>query len=162
MRLFFTLSSLLINLIFCSISVDPLCIAKDEYKISVDHEVTYGDRLYEFMNSCRESNIYALFARKLIINGEDYGPAYYKASPIIEGERSKPWAIIYVVPRLDFGKIDLYIGLDTKDKTAVKSMKSSLVTREIFMTGANVRVEHVIVNGIDYGETFIHTVLESF
>ena len=135
-------------------------LTNEVFSIFSYHQVRYGYRFCEFEKSCKESNIDELFARKLIINGKDYGPAYYRASPIFVGKKSEPWGMVYVVPSLDFGTIDRYSGLDPGDKEAVDCMKASLVTSEIFMTKTNVLVQQVMVNGMDYGEKFIRSKME--
>jgi hypothetical protein len=67
--------------------------------------------------------------------------------------------LIYVVRSLNFGTVPKYAGLQIEDKEGVRKMKNDLVDKKIFCRH-NVRVDHVIVNGIDYEDEHKGTILE--
>ena len=134
---------------------------RDLLELTSDHKIYFRDRFEELSKYMRANNKGELFVRRLIVNGKDFGPTYHKEEPIMEDENEQmPWETVYFVNRLDFGNIGAYDGLDPRYKIAVSEMKQSLVSREIFMATCNVRVEHVIVNGIDYGSHLIRTIME--
>jgi hypothetical protein len=111
----------------------------------------------ELKKECISRNVPELFVRNLIVNWQERGPHYTRKVDVIEdyciteGEDRGYCGKFFVVEKLDFGKIDSYLGVKKEDQLKVLEMKTNLIKSYMFRTPHCIKIKNVRVNEIDYG-----------